>query len=67
MMSIVFKNTIVHILDVSIGHYILSSKNLALEDEIEAFITKRVNHLFENNEVSRATFKEDSEILKLVS
>lgn len=66
MMSIVFKNTIVHILDVSIGHYILSSKNLALEDEIEAFITKRVNHLFENNEVARATFKEDSEILKLI-
>ena len=38
-MSITFHNTIVHVLDTSIGHYILSSKNLALEDEIEAFIT----------------------------
>lgn len=65
-MSITFKNTIVHVLDVSIGHYILSSKNLALEDEIEAFITKHINHLFENNEVARAVFKGESEMLALI-
>ena len=61
-MSITFHNTIVHVLDTSIGHYILSSKNLALEDEIEAFITKHIGHLFESNEVARAVFNEEGEL-----
>ncbi|MEG0799445.1 MAG: nucleoid-associated protein [Clostridium sp.] len=66
-MSIAFKNTIVHILDLSAGHHILSARNLLLEDEIEAFITKHINNLFENNEVSKATFKEDSDVLQTIS
>lgn len=65
-MSITFHNTIVHVLDTSIGHYILSSKNLALEDEIEAFITKHIGHLFESNEVARAVFNEEGELFKMI-
>lgn len=65
-MSITFKNTIVHVLDTSIGHYILSSRNLALEDEIEKFITKHIGYLFESNEVSHATFNQEGELYKLI-
>lgn len=66
-MSIAFKHTIVHILDLSAGHHILSAKNLALEEEIEAFITKHINNLFENNAVSQPVFKEESEVLNMIS
>lgn len=65
-MSIAFKSTIVHILDLSAGHHILSAKNLVLEDETEAFITKHINNLFENNEVSKANFKTNSDVLQIM-
>lgn len=66
-MSIAFKHTIVHILDLAAGQQILSARNLALEDEIEAFITKHINSLFENNNVSKAMFKDESEVLELIN
>ena len=46
---------------------ILSAKSLNLEDEIEAFITKHITHLFEDNEISRANFKEESDVLEMIS
>lgn len=63
-MSITFHNSIIHVLDTSIGHLILSSKSLTLEEEIECFMTKHIEHFFESNEVSHAVFRQDGAFLK---
>ena len=66
-MHITFHNSIIHVLDTSIGHPILSSKSLPLEDESEHFITKHIEHLFESNETSQVGLREESIFLKEIS
>ena len=63
-MRITFHNSIIHVLDTSLGHLILSSKGLTLEEEIESFISKHIEHFFESNEVSHAVFRQNGVFFK---
>ena len=47
-MSIVFKQTIIHNLDLSNGMPIISQNPVVLTDETESFITKKIISVIEN-------------------
>lgn len=59
-MSILFDQTIIHLLDLGHGVPIMSSKPLVLRDEIEAYITTYLTDLFDSHSVSHAIFEETS-------
>ncbi len=59
-MSIDFKKTIVHVLDINTGLPLLSTKFLSLNDESESFITKHLVKIFESPDSHEAVFKEDA-------
>lgn len=66
-MSIVFKETIIHILDIAHDIPILSASPITLTDDTEAYITSYLADLFDNHSVSHAVFEETSmwgELLK---
>ncbi|MGL4736476.1 MAG: nucleoid-associated protein [Cellulosilyticaceae bacterium] len=64
-MSILFENTIVHMLDLSMEMPVLSGGPTLLNDETETFLTKHMVRLFEDDGVSKAVFSHDSEILHI--
>ncbi|MGL5676397.1 MAG: nucleoid-associated protein [Cellulosilyticaceae bacterium] len=64
-MSIVFHQTIVHLLDNTLDIPLLSSGPLTLSDETEAFITSHMLKLLENMSLSNGTFTEESDYGKL--
>lgn len=57
-MSITFKKTIIHNLDLSIGIPVLSKECVALNDETESFITRKIIGVIENSGSCEAIFKE---------
>lgn len=65
-MSIVFKQTIIHILDISHDIPILSASPITLTDDTEAYITSYLTDLFENHSMSHAVFEETSAWLELL-
>ncbi len=64
-MSITYQSAIIHVLDLTIEQPVISKGNLDIYDENEKFITKHMMNLFENNCVSPAQFKEESQMLEL--
>ena len=46
-MSITFKHTVIHVLDLSMGMPLLSTDLLVLNDETESFITRHLIKIFE--------------------
>ncbi|OON94415.1 MAG: hypothetical protein ATN33_04470 [Epulopiscium sp. Nele67-Bin001] len=65
-MSIMYHGAIIHVLDLSVEQPVISKGNLDIYDENEKFITRHVMNLFENNYVSPAQFKEESQMLDLI-
>ncbi|MDA3731640.1 nucleoid-associated protein [Niameybacter massiliensis] len=59
-MSILFDKVIMHTLDMGYGQPILSKECLALNDEVEAYITTYIVDLFNSHSVSHAIFEETS-------
>ena len=59
-MSIVFKQTIIHILDLSHDMPILSASPITLTDDTEAYITSYLADLFDNHSVCKAVFEDTS-------
>ena len=59
-MSILFHKVIMHTLDMGYGQPILSKECLALNDEVEAYITTYIVDLFNSHSVSHAIFEETS-------
>ena len=59
-MSIVFKQTIIHILDLSHEMPILSASPIALTDDTEAYLTHYLAGLFDSHSVSQAVFEDTS-------
>ncbi len=59
-MSIIFHQTIIHLLDPNLDIPVLSRTPLVLNDETEAFITGNLVKLFENMSLATGTFTEDS-------
>lgn len=57
-MSITFKNTIIHVLDLNTGMPLLSTDLLILNDETESFITRHLIKIFESSSSCEAVFKE---------
>lgn len=57
-MSITFKHTIIHVLDLSMGMPLLSTDLLTLNDETESFITRHLIKIFESSSSCEAVFKE---------
>lgn len=55
-MSIVFKQTIIHNLDLSNGMPIISQNPVVLTDETESFITKKIISVVENTGIAEAEF-----------
>lgn len=59
-MSIVFKQTIIHILDLSHDMPILSASPITLTDDTEAYITSYLADLFDNHSMCKAVFEDTS-------
>ncbi len=57
-MSITFKHTIIHVLDLNMGMPLLSTDLLTLNDETESFITRHLIKIFESSSSCEAIFKE---------
>lgn len=57
-MSITFKQTIIHNLDLSYGVPLLSKELLVLNDETESFITRKIIQTIEDQGACEAKFKE---------
>lgn len=57
-MSISFKQTIIHNLDLNMGQPLLSKECAVLTDEAESFITRKIYQVLENHGVCEAKFKE---------
>lgn len=57
-MSITFKHTIIHVLDLNMGMPLLSTDLLTLNDETESFITRHLIKIFESSSSCEAVFKE---------
>ncbi len=57
-MSITFKHTIIHVLDLNMGMPLLSTDLLILNDETESFITRHLIKIFESSSSCEAIFKE---------
>lgn len=57
-MSITFKHTIIHVLDLDRGMPLLSTDLLTLSDETESFITRHLIKIFESSSSCEAVFKE---------
>lgn len=55
-MSITFKQTIIHTLDLSTGQPIISKNPVVLTDETESFITKKLISVVENTGIADAEF-----------
>ncbi|MGL4344421.1 MAG: nucleoid-associated protein [Cellulosilyticaceae bacterium] len=64
-MSILFQNTIVHMLDLSLEMPVLSGGMTPLDDETESFLTKSITRLFEDHATSKVVFNHDSDILHI--
>lgn len=56
-MSITFKQTIIHNLDLNMGQPLLSKECVALSDEAESFITRKIYKVIENQGTCEAKFK----------
>ncbi len=65
-MSITFKHTIIHVLDLALQTPILSTNQLILDDETEAFITKHLMKIMESSASSTARFNDTSSIKELL-
>lgn len=63
-MSIAFKHTIIHVLDLDMGMPLLSTDLLTLNDETESFITRHLIKIFESSASSEAVFKEEAPLMK---
>ncbi len=61
-MSITFKHTIIHVLDVTMNMPLFSTELLPLSDETESFITKHLIKIFESSASSNAVFKESASL-----
>ena len=61
-MSITFKHTVIHVLDLSMGMPLLSTDLLILNDETESFITRHLTKIFESTSSCDALFKENAEL-----
>ena len=59
-MSITFKHTVIHVLDLSMGMPLLSTDLLVLNDETESFITRHLIKIFESSSSCEAIFKENA-------
>lgn len=59
-MSILFDQTIIHLLDLTQGMPVLSAGPTVLNDEIEAYITTYLTDLFDSHSISHAIFEETS-------
>ena len=57
-MSITFKQTIIHNLDLSMGQPLLSKECSVLTDEAESFITRKIYQVLKNQGLCEAKFKE---------
>lgn len=57
-MSITFKHTIIHVVDLNMGMPLLSTDLLTLNDETESFITRHLIKIFESSSSCEAVFKE---------
>lgn len=57
-MSITFKHTIIHVVDLNIGMPLLSTDLLTLNDETESFITRHLIKIFESSSSCEAIFKD---------
>lgn len=62
-MSITFKHTIIHVLDLNMGMPLLSTDLLTLNDETESFITRHLLKVFESSSSCEAVFKEGASML----
>lgn len=56
-MSITFKQTIIHNLDLNMGQPLISKECVALSDEAESFITRKIYKVIENQGTCEAKFK----------
>lgn len=61
-MSITFKHTIIHVLDLNMGMPLLSTDLLTLSDETESFITRHLLKVFESSSSCEAVFKEGASL-----
>ena len=61
-MSITFKHTIIHVLDLNMGMPLLSTDLLTLNDETESFITRHLLKVFESSSSCEAVFKEGASL-----
>ena len=61
-MSITFKHTIIHVLDLNMGMPLLSTDLLTLNDEAESFITRHLLKVFESSSSCEAVFKEEASL-----
>ena len=61
-MSITFKHTIIHVLDLDMGMPLLSTDLLTLNDETESFITRHLLKVFESSSSCEAIFKEGASL-----
>ena len=57
-MSITFKQTIIHNLDLNMGQPLLSKECVTLSDEAESFITRKLYKVIENQGTCEAKFKQ---------
>lgn len=61
-MSITFKHTVIHVLDLNMGMPLLSTDLLTLNDETESFITRHLIKIFESTSSCEAVFKEGASL-----
>lgn len=65
-MSITFKHTIIHVLDLTMNMPLFSTDLLLLNDETESFITRHLMKIFESSSSSDAIFKEEASLPKVL-
>ncbi len=65
-MSITFKHTIIHVLDLTMNMPLFSTDLLVLNDETESFITRHLMKIFESSSSSDAIFKEEASLPKVL-
>lgn len=65
-MSITFKHTIIHVLDLTMNMPLFSTNLLVLNDETESFITRHLMKIFESSSSSDAIFKEEASLPKVL-
>lgn len=61
-MSITFKHTVIHVVDLSMGMPLLSTDLLTLNDETESFITRHLIKIFESTSSCEAVFREGASL-----